>query len=390
MSDPKIQTVINQGIKKTSVILTIIFTIITAGIYYPCWFLTRRDQINTLHSDEKIGKGIFIFGIVVFSIALFLALVSGFLEGMGEELGPAEFLAMAKGVDAINSLLSLVVGIILLVQCFKVRRIFRNHFNEYLGRNISFSGLATFFFQIYYLQYKINRFKKQKKLIENNDTEKIGNKEKNDQEKALFSSNHHQKQDLTSNIQNMTVRGTTTQLQERTHHEPTVENKGTSNEKATLEILRNESVLTADEFAKKMAVVEASEKAARFEKLLCSTTEPLINKMSELKKAGLLDEQEYEQKKRAVIEKHREELLSFLEDDDRAMNMEFFDYRDILDKKIKLGIIETEEQEMDELYRLQEKQQELLENNQICPKCYAFRKQFDKECSACGQVFNLF
>ena len=158
MSDQEIQIAINQDIKKTPVILTIFFTIITAGIYYPCWFLTRRDQINELHSDEKLGKNVFIYGIVFFSISIFLACVIGVLEGMGEGLGNVEFLVMAEAVDVIDSLLSLVVFIILLVQCFKVRRIFRNHFNEHLGRNIYFSGLLTFFFQIHYLQYKINRF----------------------------------------------------------------------------------------------------------------------------------------------------------------------------------------------------------------------------------------
>ncbi len=158
MSDQQIQIAINQDIKKTPVILTIFFAIITAGIYFPCWFLTRRDKINELHSDEKLVKGVFIFGIVVFSISLFLMFVSGFLEGMAESLGSVEFLAMAELIDAIDSLLSLAVAIILLVQCFKVRRIFRNHFNEHLGRNIYFSGLLTFFFQIHYLQYKINRF----------------------------------------------------------------------------------------------------------------------------------------------------------------------------------------------------------------------------------------
>ncbi|MCZ6770160.1 MAG: DUF4234 domain-containing protein [Acidobacteria bacterium] len=158
MSGQEIQTAISQDIKKTPVILIIVFIFITAGIYYPCWFLTRLEQINELDSDEKLGKGVFIFGIVLFSISLFLALISGVLEGVAEGLGDADFLAMALGVDAIDSVLSLVVGITLLVQCFKVRRIFRNHFKEHLGRNILFSGWATFFFQIGYLQYKINRF----------------------------------------------------------------------------------------------------------------------------------------------------------------------------------------------------------------------------------------
>jgi len=152
------QSAINRGIKRTPVILTIIFEIITAGIYAPCWFLSRRDQINELQSDEKLGKGAFIFAIVILSISLFLMFVSGFLGGMGDELGNAAFLAMAEDVGAIEPLFTLVAAITLLVQCFKVKRIFRNHFNEHLGRNIPFSGLATFFFQFSYLQYKINRF----------------------------------------------------------------------------------------------------------------------------------------------------------------------------------------------------------------------------------------
>lgn len=159
MTDQEIQTAINQDIKKTPVILTVIFTIITAGIYHPCWFLARRNQINKLYSHEKLGKGTFIFAIVVYSLLLLLSFVSGILEGMWQEFGTVEYLAMAEDIDTIDRFLSLAVFITLLVQSFNVRRIFRNHFNEYLGNNISFSGLATFFLQIFYLQYKINRFK---------------------------------------------------------------------------------------------------------------------------------------------------------------------------------------------------------------------------------------
>jgi hypothetical protein len=80
------------------------------------------------------------------------------LEGVGEELGNPQYIAMAKNVELIDNLISLTAGIVLLIQCFKVRRIFQQHFNDHLGRNISFSGVATFFFQIFYLQYKVNRF----------------------------------------------------------------------------------------------------------------------------------------------------------------------------------------------------------------------------------------
>ena len=43
-----------EDMKYTPVILAVFFTLITAGIYYPCWFLTRCCQINKLHSREKL------------------------------------------------------------------------------------------------------------------------------------------------------------------------------------------------------------------------------------------------------------------------------------------------------------------------------------------------
>lgn len=140
-----------QELKKVSVILIIFLTVITAGIYYPAWFLTRRNAINSLQSKEKLNSGVFVFAIVVFSISLLLAFISGASEGLGE-------MDTAKGLDAFSRILDLVAGITLLVQCFKVRRIFNEHFNVHLKRDIQFSRVATFFFSIYYLQYKVNRF----------------------------------------------------------------------------------------------------------------------------------------------------------------------------------------------------------------------------------------
>ena len=143
----------------------------------------------------------------------------------------------------------------------------------------------------------------------------------------LFLSKSQHNQDIAAGVSPPVVyatvdpiaKGRTTQLQERTHRKPTIENKVTSKEKAILEELRNESILTANEFIEKMAVVDAREEAERFEKLLRSITEPFINKISKLKNAGLLNEQEYEQKKRKIIEKHRAELLDEQEQKKRAM-----------------------------------------------------------------------
>ena len=151
-----------QELKKMPVILTIIFTILTIGIYYPAWFLTRRNAINHLKSKKKLGRAVFIFAIVIFSISVVLNIISGFLQVLAEGLATSDYLNYTQGIDSVDRLISIIIAITMLVQCFKVRRIFRDHFNIYQKRNITFSGLALFFFQIYYLQYKINRFNKER------------------------------------------------------------------------------------------------------------------------------------------------------------------------------------------------------------------------------------
>ncbi len=139
-------------LKKTSIILMIILTVVTAGIYWPIWFLTRRKALNMMQSREKLGSGIFIFAIVLFGISLFIGLISGVMGELGHKS------LLATGLGAFSGILHAVAAGTVLVQSFKVRRIFHEHFNTHLQRAISFSGVATFFFIIYYLQYKINRF----------------------------------------------------------------------------------------------------------------------------------------------------------------------------------------------------------------------------------------
>ena len=140
-----IHTIADTDLKKVNVLFIIFLTIITLGIYCPIWFLTRRKSINNLQSNKKLGIGIFVFIILLQILSFILAIFSGSMEGI-------------NAIDALTGFDG-IIGIILIVQGFKVRRIFINHFNSQLQREISFSGVATFFFHIYYLQYKINRFK---------------------------------------------------------------------------------------------------------------------------------------------------------------------------------------------------------------------------------------
>jgi predicted RNA-binding Zn-ribbon protein involved in translation (DUF1610 family) len=123
---------------KMPVLLLIFLLVITFGIYAPIWFLTKRRALNELRSSKKIGIEAPIFLIVIYTISFLLDLTHGFERGPWRVL---DFIGL----------------IIVTVQCFDVRRILIDHFNVYMGRDINFSGIATLFFGIPYLQYKINR-----------------------------------------------------------------------------------------------------------------------------------------------------------------------------------------------------------------------------------------
>lgn len=143
-----------HAIKKTPVFLIIIFAGLTCGIYYPCWFLGRRDALNALHTRKKLGKGVFVFAAVM----MFLLLLLGNAVMNASQFGlmPVDLNRMKIAVAA-YTLMAIVVGITLWVQCFKVRRMLLQHYGDHLGQNVPFSSACTFFFHVFYLQYKVNR-----------------------------------------------------------------------------------------------------------------------------------------------------------------------------------------------------------------------------------------
>ena len=138
-------------------LLLIFLTFITVAVYYPVWFLRRRSALNGLQSRDKLNTGVFVVAIVLLSVGLLLMLMSGALEGFGEGLGQRDLVAVSKGLEGFAQFLNLVAGIALLIQSFKVRRMLTEHLAARTGQPVSFSGPGTFFFQILYLQHKINR-----------------------------------------------------------------------------------------------------------------------------------------------------------------------------------------------------------------------------------------
>jgi hypothetical protein len=156
------------AVKKTPVILMIIFDFLTLGIYSCCWFLIRRESLNTISKFKKLGKTPFILCILLSVIGIVILVSSGILEGLCEATGDLGYASLALMLDGVNRVMDIVIGITLLVQSFKVKSMLESH----LSRNedginpfaISLSGVGTFFFRNYYLQYRINKIHKEMSL----------------------------------------------------------------------------------------------------------------------------------------------------------------------------------------------------------------------------------
>ena len=142
--------------KRRSIFLMIVLTVVTFGLYYPAWFLRRRAALNRLDSPRKLQLWPFLIFLAFWLLQVIIAIASG-SESPEQTLG--------AGASLFLRLARLAVGILMVAQCFFIKDILEDHLagpednvssSILLGR-VSLSGLMTFFFQIFYLQYAINR-----------------------------------------------------------------------------------------------------------------------------------------------------------------------------------------------------------------------------------------
>ena len=145
----------STGLKKRRVITMFVFLIFTAGMYYMVWFFRRRAALNRLNSPKKLQ----LWPLIAFTADYVLEV--GFAVAAGEET-----IAVAFGAPVENALtlVRLVTGIVMVIQCFIIKDIIEDHVTpEDAGvqpmfvERVKLSGLATFFFSIFYLQSVINR-----------------------------------------------------------------------------------------------------------------------------------------------------------------------------------------------------------------------------------------
>jgi hypothetical protein len=167
------QASVEYRLEKCSVLGVVLLSFLTAGIYPPLWFLSRRKALNSLHSPEKIGISGPLIALALLMVSACIPFAGGARWGSWVQaenvLGPA------------HPLILVAAGIILIVQCFKVRRILLDHLapreEGMFSASIRFqyddllSRMTTFSLGIFYLQYKINGLIDRLAAVEDNQVE---------------------------------------------------------------------------------------------------------------------------------------------------------------------------------------------------------------------------
>ena len=131
--------------KMSSVLVMVILTLLTFGLYVSIWFYTRRDELGRLDEVEAKKTKTLIRGMVGSQVGFF---AMSYLARPGSE------------EMSIVSMLSIIFTVRLVYTAFHIRGLLRKQAGRVAPQSVAFvapSGLLTFFLTIYYLQIHINR-----------------------------------------------------------------------------------------------------------------------------------------------------------------------------------------------------------------------------------------
>ena len=144
-----------HGLKHRSVWMMVLLTIVTLGIYYFTWWFRRRGGLNRLNSSKKLS----IWPPVLLAVLFVVFFILGIFEGLVGDDDPTVQTARLWA-----SLFQIVVGIALLIYSFRIKGIIEDHAapdahaEPMFAKRVQLSGVMTFLFSIYYLQWAINRY----------------------------------------------------------------------------------------------------------------------------------------------------------------------------------------------------------------------------------------
>ncbi|MFA6022771.1 MAG: DUF4234 domain-containing protein [Candidatus Pacearchaeota archaeon] len=148
--------------QKKNVIILLILSLITLGIYPCIWYFKKSSELNNLKTQAKLGKFLPIATLLLLISLLTLNISTGIIIISNPDKYPTSVSSLSEipsellilgSIALVLGLLIIIFGIVL---SFKVRKIL----NQVLinkDEKVKLSGFYTLIFNLFYLQYEINR-----------------------------------------------------------------------------------------------------------------------------------------------------------------------------------------------------------------------------------------
>jgi Domain of unknown function (DUF4234) len=143
-----------HGLKERRVLVMIVLVIITLGFYYLVWWFRRRPGLNRLDSPQKLA----LWPLLLLTAQFVMQFVIGLIQGFSPEQD-----VIGETARPFITLFQFAVSIVIIVQTFKIKHMIEDHTQVLPSERMfveraELSGLMTFFFSIFYVQWAINRY----------------------------------------------------------------------------------------------------------------------------------------------------------------------------------------------------------------------------------------
>ena len=151
--------------EKRSVVLMLFLSIITLGIYPSIWYIRRVSEFNGLHTEKKLNLSLSVLFLFIIIAGLLVLPLSKILSQFGIifENPVIEFFNILP--SGFITTIQIIVYLILILLYFSLAFTSRKVINEAIARKgiqRKISGFFTLIFNLFYLQYEVNRIMKDK------------------------------------------------------------------------------------------------------------------------------------------------------------------------------------------------------------------------------------
>jgi len=145
------------SIRRIPTFLVIVLYIVTGGIYNIYWMINRSMAVNRLGTPKKVSMlvlTLMFISMIAFMGIYFQTIVGAIASGVTSE---AQLNAMIMAQAPLLGGLFVVMFVTSMVWLYSFRKVLHQAGGIEKGSPLWLGGIITFFFQIYYLNYKINQ-----------------------------------------------------------------------------------------------------------------------------------------------------------------------------------------------------------------------------------------